>query len=96
MAGKRRDPAHRAIIYGGVLGGLTREEVNKMLAKVKERDLGESSYSSIRDHYVPYFKADLSRLGRAIQSPPKWSDLKKAGSGNPTNAMPKGDPTEDE
>ena len=96
MAGQRRDPADRAIIYGGILGGLSREEVNKILDKVKERELPESSYRSIREHYVPYFKADLSRLGRAIHSPPTWSALRNAGAGSPPNATPTGNPTEDE
>lgn len=95
MTGKRRDPAHRAIIYGGVLGGLSHEEVNRMLRDVNERDLPESSYRSIREHYVPYFKDDLSRLGRAIQRPPTWSDLKKAGAPTPPNATPNAEPTEE-
>jgi hypothetical protein len=96
MAGKKREPAHRTIIYGGVLGGLSCEDVNKMLRDVNERDLPESSYRSIRDHYVPYFKADLGRLGRVIYHPPTWWDLKAAASGSPPDAAPNDSPTEDE
>jgi hypothetical protein len=95
MAGKRRQPAHRAIILGGVLGGLSLEDVNKMLAHVNERELPERSYQSLREHYVPYFKADLERLGRAIHSPPTYSDL-AASSEKPPNATSNGSPTEDE
>jgi hypothetical protein len=95
MAGRRRAPAHRAIIYGGILGGLSREDVNRLLAQVGERELPEASYRSIRDRYVPYFKADFRRLGSAIESPPTWSDLGEADAGRPGNAMPGGGPTED-
>lgn len=66
-----------------------------MLADVNERELPESSYRSIRDHYLPYFTEDLSRLGRAIQRPPTWSDLKKAGAAMPTNVPMNEDPTEE-
>jgi len=96
MAGRRRDPVHRAIIYGGILGGLSHEEVNRMLRDVNERDLPESSYQSIREHYVPYFKKDFSRLGQAIRHPPTWADLKKAGTITPPNAATNDDPTEEE
>jgi hypothetical protein len=96
MAGKRRNPTQRAIIYGGVLGGLSRDEVNKLLANADARDLPESSFRSIRDHYIPYFKDDFSRLGRAIQHPPTWSDLKSAGTALPSAAAPDGDPTEED
>jgi len=95
MAGKRRDPAHRAIIYGGILGGLTHDAVNRMLRDVNERDLPEASYRSIREHYVPYFKEDLSRLGRAIQHPPTWADLRKAGATTPSGAKTNEDPSEE-
>ncbi len=95
MPGKRRDPAHRAIIFEGVLAGLSRDEVNERLAGVGARELPESSYRSIRDHYVPYFEADASRLARAIQSPPTWSDLRAAGIGSPPNAAGDADPIED-
>jgi hypothetical protein len=79
MPGARRQPAERAIIYGGVLGGMEREDVNDLLASVGGRDLAVSSYRSIKNHYVPYFGKDLRRLGAAIQHPPTWSDLKEAG-----------------
>lgn len=80
MAGARRRPAERAIIYGGALAGLTREKINGLLGEVGARDVPESSYRSVRDHYLPYFKRQLvPRLAEAIESPPTWSDLKKAG-----------------
>jgi hypothetical protein len=45
---------------------------------------------------VPYFKADLERLGHAIHHPPTWAELKKAGVVGPANVAPDGSPTEDE
>jgi hypothetical protein len=97
MAGKRRKPAHRAIIYGGVLGGLSNERINELLKDADERPLPASSYGSIRDHYVPYFEKDMRRLGRAIDHPPKWSDLRAAGLRElPANVQPEDDPADDE
>lgn len=79
MSGKHRAPAHRAIIYAGVLGALSNEEINEMLATLGERPLPARSYEAIRNHYVPHFKQDLRRLGRAILHPPTFSDLSEAG-----------------
>lgn len=97
MAGKRRHPAHRAIIYGGVLGGLSNERINELLRAVSERSLPKPSYDAIRKYYVPYFEKDMRRLGAAIESPPTYAALKKAGnSGVPENVDPDADPTDDE
>lgn len=97
MSGTRRHPAHRAIIYGGVLGGMTNERINQLLHEVKERALPKSSYDSIRKHYVPYFKKDMSRLGAAIENPPTWSALKEAGEHSiPTTVAPQDDPADDD
>lgn len=93
MAGKRRDPHHRAIIYGGVLGGLSNDRVNELLREAGDRALPKSSYESIRKHYVPYFEKDMSRLGAAIDHPPTWSALKVAGERSlPANVAPDDDP----
>ncbi|WP_438026706.1 hypothetical protein [Sorangium sp. So ce233] len=97
MAGKGRHPAHRAIIYGGVLGGMSNDRINELLHEVKERALPKSSYDSIRKHYVPCFERDMLRLGTAIEKPPTWSALKNAGErAIPTHVAPDGDPTDDE
>jgi len=97
MAGKRRHPAHRAIIYGGILGGMSNDRINELLHEVKERPLPKSSYDSIRKHYVPYFMADMRRLGAAIENPPTWSALKDAGERNvPASVGPADDPVDDE
>ncbi len=97
MAGKRRKPSHRAIIYGGVLGGMTNERINELLREVEERALPRSSYESIRKHYVPYFEKDMRRLGAAIEHPPTWSGLSETGQPDvPANAVPDDDPADDE
>lgn len=96
MAGKRRQPAHRAIIYGGILGGMSNERVNQLLREVNERPLPPSSYHAIRKHYVPYFEKDMSRFGAAIESPPTYSALKKAGETIPANVGPDDDAADEE
>ncbi|WP_437996886.1 hypothetical protein WMF26_39060 [Sorangium sp. So ce185] len=97
MAGKRRHPTERAIIYGCVLGGLSNERINELLREINRRPLPKSSCESIRKHYVPYFEKDMRRLGAAIESPPAYSALKVAGdSGVPVNAELDADPADDE
>ena len=97
MAGKRRHPAHRAIIYGGVLGGMSNARINELLDEVDEPSLPKSSYDSICKHYVPYFEKDMRRLGAAIENPPTWSALKKADErAIPANVAPDDDPADDE
>lgn len=98
MAGARRRPAERAIIYGSILGGMTLDEVNELLASVGARKLVESSYRSVRKHYVPYFMRQIEpRLRDAIRHPPTWSGLKDAGEQDlPTGVSQDADPAEDE
>jgi hypothetical protein len=91
MAGKRRRPVDRAIIFGGALGGLSREEVNRLLTDAGGRDVGESSYESVKKHYAPFFQRDLARLGVAIHSPPTWGDLKRAAEADGANTAPHDD-----
>lgn len=96
-SGKRRKPVHRAIIYSGVIGGLTNRRIDELLDAVDERPLPPRSYASIRDHYVPYFKVDVNRVGAAIEHPPTWSALKKAGQRDlPHDAHDDDDPADDE
>jgi hypothetical protein len=68
MAGKRRHPRHRAIIYAGVLGGMSNDRINELLHEAGERPLPPSSYDSIFKHYVPYFEKDMRGIGRAMTS----------------------------
>jgi hypothetical protein len=73
-----RTPAERSIIYGMALNGASLDAINVALQAGGSRELPESSYRSIVKDYVPYFQADINRLGPAILNPPTWSDLKAA------------------
>jgi len=75
---KIRTRSERSIIYGMALRGTSLDAINEALSEAGARPLPASSYRSIVRDYVPYFQADLDRLTAAIESPPKWSDLKAA------------------
>jgi hypothetical protein len=78
MAGKRRTEAERAIIYAGVMGGLSNEGVDELLKQVGGRALAPSSYNWVTKQYVPYFQNDPKRLGAAIKHPPTSGQVKEA------------------
>lgn len=78
MAGKRRTEAERAIIYAGVMGGLSNESVDALLRQVGGRPLAPSSYQWVRKQYVRYFLNDPKRLGAAIEHPPTSGQVKEA------------------
>lgn len=75
---RNRTPSQRAIIYGMALNGASNEAINKALEASGSPALSEASYRSLIRDYVPYFKADLIRLGHAIYAPPTWGALKAA------------------
>ncbi|XXT16681.1 hypothetical protein WME94_41270 [Sorangium sp. So ce429] len=78
MAGKRRTEAERAIIYAGVMGGLSNERVDALLRQVGGRPLAPGSYQWVKKQYVPYFRNDPSRLGAALEHPPTSGQVKDA------------------
>lgn len=78
MPGKRRTEAERAIIYAGVMGGLSNKGVDALLDQVGGRPLAPSSYQWVKKQYVPYFQNDPSRLGAAIEHPPTSGHVKEA------------------
>jgi len=71
-------PAQRAVVYAGVLGGLSLERINELLKAFGPRELSLSTYEWIRREYVPYFLNDLKRLGRSIELPPTSGDIQRA------------------
>lgn len=76
MAGKRRRPVERAVIYAGVLGGLTIEQINELLADAGlPATLGDSTYKSIQRNEVPVWLKEPSRLGEHIYKPQTRGDL---------------------
>lgn len=74
MSGKRRTEQERAIIYAGVMGGLSKERIDERLPEGRELDAG--SYAMVKRRYVPYFLGDLNRLGAAIAHPPTLGQIK--------------------
>lgn len=75
---RKRTPAERSIIYGGALGRSTLAEIDARLAAVGGRPLKPSSDYEIRRIYVPYFEADMTRLGAAIEHPPTRVQVRAA------------------
>jgi hypothetical protein len=67
----RRTPSARAIIFAGVIGGLTREVINQLLADagLGAQAIPPATYSSIRANEVPAFLADPQLLGEYIFHP---------------------------
>lgn len=75
-AKKKRTEAERAIIFAAVMGGLSNERVNQLLAQVQGRPLPSTSYDWVLRSYVPYFLGRIERLGAAIEHPPTASQIK--------------------
>lgn len=71
----KRSPAERVIIYTTILEGQSLPTVNERLGQIGGRSLPASSYESIRRSYVPYFRGDMTRLARAVVSPPTWTQI---------------------
>ena len=74
---KKRSEAERAIIFAGVMGGLSNARVNELLSQVKARPLPQTSYNWIVRSYVPFFLGRMERLGAAIEHPPTAAQIKE-------------------
>jgi hypothetical protein len=81
----KRKPFERAIIYAGVLGGLSLDELNALLldGSPGAAKVPESSYRSMRSTYFPHWtaaigdKASVSQnaFGEHIFHPQPWGEL---------------------
>jgi len=71
-------PTQRAVIYAGVMGGVSLQRINELLKPFGPRELSLSTYEWIKREYVPYFLSDMTRMGRAIELPPTSGDLQRA------------------
>lgn len=81
----KREPFERAIIYAGVLGGLSLDELNKLLqdGSPGAARVPENSYRSMRSTYFPHWaeaigdKAPVSQnaFGDHIFRPQPWGEL---------------------
>ncbi|MCM2564505.1 MULTISPECIES: hypothetical protein [Janthinobacterium] len=80
-----RTPAERAIIYAGVLGGLSLEQLNNLLAQTNTRCVPAASYESMKKTYVPFWIAGMETkgegpniFGKEIYHPTPWGRLNAA------------------
>lgn len=83
MPGKKRTPTERAVIYAGVLGGLSLEQINKLLEPLDPEGLNPNSYAMLRDTYFDSMlvgignvaAASLNEFGESIYHPKRIIDL---------------------
>lgn len=77
MAGRRRKPAARAIIYAAAVGQLTREQANALLddAGFGDNPVPDGSWKMIVRSYVPHFAAHSEKLGEFIYAPKKIGEF---------------------
>ena len=76
MRTRIKTPSERAIIYAGVLGNLTLEQVNDLLVGAGfPGDLPKSSWEMLHRAYRPRFLEEPVLLGECIYSPRAVGDL---------------------
>lgn len=83
MPGKKRTPTERAIIYAGVLGGLSIEQIDELLAPVGATKLNPNSYAMMKGTYFNSMLTGighapsklLNAFGESIYSPKPMGDL---------------------
>ncbi len=51
MAGRRRRPSERAIIYAGILGNLSRDRINELLEEIRPANIPRDAYELIPGSY---------------------------------------------
>lgn len=76
-----RKPSSRAIIYAGVVGGLTRAQINQLLndAGFRNQAIPQSTYTSLLRNESKAFLRDPKLLGDFIYHPKPRGWLKKNG-----------------
>lgn len=83
MSGKIRTPSERAIIYAGVLGGLSIEQIDGLLKPLGFEKLSPTSYRMMRRTYFDSMLAgignapsdSLNEFGQLIYHPKPMGDL---------------------
>jgi hypothetical protein len=83
MPGKKRTPTERAIIYAGVLGGLSIKQIDELLAPLGAAGLNPDSYAMLKGTYfnsmvagIGHVPSDsLNAFGESIFSPKPMGDL---------------------
>ncbi|MBA5689152.1 hypothetical protein [Rugamonas apoptosis] len=67
MPGPKRTPTERAIIFAGVLGGLSREQIDELLNPLGVAALNPSSYAMLKS---TYFSSMVNGIGQASTDSP--------------------------
>jgi hypothetical protein len=83
MPGKKRTPTERAIIYAGILGGLSIEQINELLKPLEVEDLNSASYAMMKGIYFEHMITDIGRkssnsknaFGESIYHPKPMGDI---------------------
>lgn len=75
---RNRKPSERAIIFAGLIGGLTLDEVRELLdeAGFGGENLPLRSWELLQAAYLPEFLKNPTLLGQSIYSPKPMGDLK--------------------
>jgi len=80
---RNRTPTERAIIYAGILGGLTLDQINGLLKQTQTREVPEKSYEAMKKAYFSYWLAGIgitpsegqNKFGDEIFHPTPWGKL---------------------
>lgn len=75
MPGSPRKPAERAIVFAGLVGNLSLDQVNELLDSVGFRHVPQASWEMLNRAYLPEFQKDFKLLGESIHKPRKLGDL---------------------
>ncbi|MYM22882.1 hypothetical protein GTP46_09525 [Duganella sp. FT135W] len=83
MSGKKRTPSERAIIYAGVLGGLSIQQIDELLQPLGAGRLNPNSYEMLKGTYfssmvngIGGISTDvLNPFGESIYHPKQMGDL---------------------
>jgi hypothetical protein len=83
MPGKKRTPTERAIIYAGVLGGLSIKQIDDLLAPLGANRLNSNSYAMLKGTYFSSMVAGIgvtstdmpNPFGESIYHPKSMGDL---------------------
>lgn len=72
MSGKKRTPTERAIIYAGVLGGLSIKQIDELLEPLGAAALNPNSYAMLQR---TYFSSMIAGIGnQPAKSPNAFGD----------------------
>lgn len=77
MPGQRRSEDERGIIFSGILGDLTHEEVDGALKARGFRSVPNGSWAMLEKHYKPLLQDVPGLLNGWIKNPPSLKEMKE-------------------